>query len=255
MVTWTGRSLREYLTRNTVKFSMVIHNDHPNLILLPGLDGTGILFRPLLAILPAEIRPRVVTYPSNQRLPLAEYAELVARQLPPGDTVVLVESFSGLVALTLLARPQPRIRKVLFVASFAEPPRPLLLRLAPLCSWLGSVVRLAPAFLLKHFCLGSDADAEQLKLFREAVATVSPGVLAHRIRLVAMGASEKPIHMTVPCSYLQASDDKLVPRSAARWFQTHAESCKVESLEGPHFLLQAKPQECADWIVEELKSI
>jgi pimeloyl-ACP methyl ester carboxylesterase len=34
-----------------------------NLVLLPGLDGTGIFLQPLLEALPANVRPLVVSYP------------------------------------------------------------------------------------------------------------------------------------------------------------------------------------------------
>ena len=72
------------------------------LVLLPGLDGTGLLFEPLLAALPSSIRTQVVAYPPDQSLSLAEYAALVRKLLPKGDVVLLAESFSGLVALSLL---------------------------------------------------------------------------------------------------------------------------------------------------------
>jgi pimeloyl-ACP methyl ester carboxylesterase len=220
----------------------------PNLILLPGLDGTGILFRPLLAALPQDIRPKVIAYPTHQRLSLAEHAEIVARQLPRDEVVVLAESFSGLVALSLLAMPNLRIKRLLVVASFAEPPHPLLLGLAPLVPWAGSLMRLAPAFALRQFCLGRGANVRQLALLREALTAVSPGVIAHRLGLVGTRQPFIRSQFKVPCYYLQARQDRLVPPTAARWFQQHVQPCQVESLDGPHFLLQAKPQECAEWM-------
>lgn len=226
----------------------------PNLILLPGLDGTGMLFRPLLAALPAEIRPKVIAYPADRVLSLAEHAEFVARHLPREDVVVLAESFSGLVALSLLAMKKPRIKRVLFVASFAEPPRPFLLSFAPLLRWAGPAMRMAPAFLLRQFCLGSSANVQQLGLLRQALGAVSPEVLAHRLGLVGARHAFAQAQFKVPCHYLQASQDRLVPPSAAEWFREHVEPCEVESVEGPHFLLQAKPQECAEWVVKNRRN-
>jgi propionyl-CoA carboxylase beta chain len=43
----------------------------PTLVLLPGLDGTGILFRPLIEALPPEIRTLTCTYPGDEFLPPA----------------------------------------------------------------------------------------------------------------------------------------------------------------------------------------
>lgn len=94
--------------------------------MLHGVDGTGVLLAPFLTVLPSHIRPQVVTYPPDQILSLAEYADLVCRKLPNDNIVPLVESFSGLVALTLLAEGFASIMAVMFVASFAESPRPYL---------------------------------------------------------------------------------------------------------------------------------
>lgn len=225
----------------------------PKLILLPGLDGTGILFRPLLAALPKDIQSKVIAYPPDQAISLAEHAQLVARQLPREDVVLLAESFSGLVALVLLAESSARIKGVIFVASFAEPPRPLLLRFAPLVPWAGSAMRLAPAFLLRQFCLGRGASVRELALLREALAAVSPRVLSHRLKLISKHQALEKAHFQVPCYYLQAGRDRLVPSRAANWFQQHFESCVVESVDGPHFLLQTRPQECAELIEKTLK--
>lgn len=225
----------------------------PNLVLLPGLDGTGILFRPLLASLPKNIRPKVIAYPSDQKLSLSELARFVAQGLPRNEIVLLAESFSGLVALALLAQGLPHTRGVLFVASFAEPPRPLMLRFASMMPWIGSVIRAAPSFFLRQFCLDKNAGAQELALLREALSAVSPGVIAHRLKLISEDLYLGKIHFQIPCYYLQASQDYLVPSTAASWFQQHFEVCDVELMEGPHFLLQAKPQQCAEWVAKKLK--
>lgn len=225
----------------------------PNLILLPGLDGTGILFRPLLAVLPEDIRSRVISYPSGQSLSLAEHARLVAGQLPDKKVVLLAESFSGLVALRLISDYAPRLNGVLFVGGFAQPPRRLLLRLAALVPWTGSAMRSAPSFLLRQFCLGTKADSRQLALLRQALAEVSSSVLADRLGLVAARQSFGKKQFAIPCHYLQASQDRLVPPAAARWFQDHFQSCEVECIEGPHFMLQAHPQPCAEWVTRKVK--
>lgn len=47
------------------------------LLLLPGLDGTEVLFGPLLKALPPWIRPRVVTYPARGANGYADLLPLV----------------------------------------------------------------------------------------------------------------------------------------------------------------------------------
>ncbi|MGL6161434.1 alpha/beta fold hydrolase [Microbulbifer sp.] len=226
-----------------------------NLVMLPGLDGTGILFRPLLAALPKWVRPRVIAYPEDQRLSIAEYADLVIRQLPRDGFTLLVESFSGLVALELMARKLPGLQSILFVVTFAAPPRPRLLNLARLLPGTGSAIRIVPDFLLRHFCLGKSASATELSLLREALAAVNPAVLRHRLSLIA---SYRPVEIKpqqAPCHYLQASGDQLVPPTAARWFGEHLESCQLDSLEGPHLLLQTRPKACAEWIAGKIRPL
>jgi pimeloyl-ACP methyl ester carboxylesterase len=223
-------------------------------VLLPGLDGTGILFRPLLAALQERVEAKVVAYPEKEKLSLSEHARWVIRQLPAEKVVLLAESFSGLVALTLLTEASSRIREVIFVGAFAEPPRPLLLRFAPWVCGSASLARVAPAFILRRYCLGEEATATQLSLLREALAAVSPEVLAHRLSL----AGERHVFgknpFTVPCRYFQATEDRLVPATCANWFAKKFTNFELERLTGPHFVLQARPQECAHAIVRIVRS-
>jgi pimeloyl-[acyl-carrier protein] methyl ester esterase len=216
--------------------------------LLPGLDGTGLLFRPLLAALPSELRAKVIGYPANEALGLPDLAALVARQLPAEGAVLVAESFSGLVALTLLANAPPRIWGVIFVGAFAEPPRPLLLRLAPLALRHTPWVRRAPAFLLRQYCVGKDASASELKMLREAMACVSPEILGHRLRLVAVRHTFGKGPIEIPAYYIRASQDRLVPAACTHWFQQRFRKCEVLDAEGPHFLLQVKPRDSAEMI-------
>ena len=97
------------------------------LVLLPGMDGTGALFAPLLHELSPAIRPLVVTYPPNERLGYAELAERVETQLPAADDYVLLgESFSGPVATLLAGRHPPGLRGLILACSFVRSPHPSL---------------------------------------------------------------------------------------------------------------------------------
>ncbi len=52
------------------------------LVLLPGLDGTGDLFAPLLQALPLSMQPVVVTYPAGQAMSYEALLEHVQKLLP-----------------------------------------------------------------------------------------------------------------------------------------------------------------------------
>src|SRR5258708_2311214 len=206
------------------------------------------LFRPLLAALSSGIRAQVVAYPATEPLALSELAALVRRRVPRTGAWLLAESFSGMVALTVLAEGHTGINGVIFVGAFAEPPRPMLLRLAPLASRSAALMRSTPSFLLRRFCLGEDARSEDLNLMREALAAVAPAVLAQRFGLVAQRHSFGKASLDVPSCYVRATEDRLVPKSCAAWFQKRFRQCRVEELAGPHFILQAKPRESASLI-------
>lgn len=53
-----------------------------NLILLPGMDGTGLLFEPLLEALPGWLEPKVIAYPGHEPLGYAELLPLIRRVRP-----------------------------------------------------------------------------------------------------------------------------------------------------------------------------
>ena len=225
----------------------------PDLVLLPGLDGTGRLFEPFLAALPSDFRARVIAYPANDPRDLPALAALVLRELPQGKPLLLAESFSGLVALELLKNAPGRIGGAIFVGAFAEPPRPFLLRLAPVAARSAALIRSTPAFLIRRYCLGPDASAAQLNQLREALACVSPAVLAQRLAIVAMRHSFGKAPMDVPSCYIRASQDRLVPASCATWFQERFRDCELAEIDGPHFLLQARPGDVAQAVTRWIR--
>lgn len=87
------------------------------LVLLPGLDGTGRLFQPLLAHLPSTIDPLVISY-SNLAGTYAEMLPAARKELPPDRPfVLLAESFSGPAAIALAANARQVCGR-----SFSAPP-------------------------------------------------------------------------------------------------------------------------------------
>jgi pimeloyl-[acyl-carrier protein] methyl ester esterase len=223
------------------------------LVLLPGLDGTGRLFQPFLSALPSEVQTTVISYPRDRVLSLAEHAEWVADRLPSKKSVLLAESFSGLVALTLLTgAAASRIQCVIFVGSFAEPPRPYILKLAPILPWTGSLMGSIPSFLFRQYCLGREATVGQVNLLRDAISSVSPEVLFHRLSMVARRHSFGQGQFKMPAHYIQASNDRLVPERCVNWFRQRFDSPHLTKVDGPHFLLQMRPEQCAEVVAQVL---
>ncbi|MCA9686896.1 MAG: alpha/beta hydrolase, partial [Myxococcales bacterium] len=95
-------------------------------LLLPGLDGTGRLFAPLLPALPSNWRPEVVAYPGGEVLGYDALEGQLRAAFAGEDTLVIAESFSGPLAIRLAADPPPGLRALVLVATFARPPAPRL---------------------------------------------------------------------------------------------------------------------------------
>ena len=85
----------------------------PTLVVLPGLDGTGLLTTPLLDALTARGVPaQVLRYPQEGPQDYATLAARVRLQLPETPFVLLGESFAGPLAVLLAAQTPPALRGV-----------------------------------------------------------------------------------------------------------------------------------------------
>ncbi|MCU7795892.1 MAG: alpha/beta fold hydrolase [Candidatus Thiodiazotropha sp. (ex Myrtea spinifera)] len=225
------------------------------LVLLPGLDGTGKLFQPFLSLLPTDLPTQVITYPTANPLDLSELAAYVRDQLPEGPLILLAESFSGLVALELLRSNKLSPKAVVFCASFAVPPRPRLLWLIQRIPFIDQLTHSVPDSILKHFCMGGHATQEQLDSLREVLTGIPPRIIKHRLSLIARFQADDKSRFEIPCYYLQAMGDRLVPASANNWFQGHFIPFHLRQIEGPHFLLQSQPEACAEQIASLVNQV
>jgi pimeloyl-ACP methyl ester carboxylesterase len=221
----------------------------PPLVLLPGLDGTGELFAHFVGALPEGVTARVVRYPADKPLSLSECVAIVRAAIGNDRVILVAESFSGLVALQLLREGGVDVEKVIFVASFAAPPRPFLIWMKGLLPLFARGAALLPKVAWRFFCLGAGASKEEILWLRGVVTRVPSPVVAHRLSLVAETVFEAVPPLGVPAFYLQPRDDKLVPASAAAALRPFFREFTLVQVEGPHFVLQARPQECATEIM------
>ncbi|WP_150050956.1 MULTISPECIES: alpha/beta fold hydrolase [Methylomonas] len=220
------------------------------LVLLPGMDGTGILFEFLLPHLPPGIVPKVVSYPARESLSYDELTNFVLGQLPDPPFAILGESFSGPVAVAVAARSAPLA--VVLVCSFIGNPRPMLTPLKALLGWLPS-----PAMLVGPLSLalmGWNQTPNLRAALSCSLETVEPVVLRHRAA-AALSANARPSLALLRCPilYLQATHDRVVPSSCAREVLRVQPATTVAKLEGPHFLLQTRPAAAAQAIEQFLR--
>jgi pimeloyl-ACP methyl ester carboxylesterase len=236
-------------------FSSQDHSAMTTLLLLPGLDGTGLVFEPLVTHLPAEIETQLVRYPADRLMSLQEHVAFAKKQCPKKKPfVLLAESFSGPIALQLLADPPENLIGVIFVATFAHYPSPFLLdagRMLP----QGLLLKLFTTTLFsRFFCLGK-ASADAVKLFRKALKSVQLNVLSQRLKILAELPPPPEITFSGPCLYIQASNDRLVSSRAVAPLQRHLPQLQVEKIHGPHIILLAEAQRGARLISDFIASL
>lgn len=228
------------------------------LVMLPGLDGTGLVFELMLEHLAETIRPQVVRYPADRVLSFQEHVAFARDQLPRSEPfVLLVESFSGPVGLQLLAEPPANLAGIIFVATFARYPSPFLLDV--LCYLPQGLLRklFATSLLSRLFMLGC-ASAKAVRIFRKALTSIRLNVLSQRLQILTELPPPPETSFSGPCLYLRASHDRLVPARAVPPLQRHLPQLEVEVIRGPHIILLAHPEAGAQAIgafIDRLKDM
>ena len=225
------------------------------LVLLPGLDGTGIVFEPLLTHLSEEIDAQVVRYPVDRPMSFQEHVDFARKKLPKSKPfVLLAESFSGPVSLQILADPPDNLIGVIFVATFSRHPSPFMLDAARFMPQ-GLLLKLFSTTLLsRFFCLGR-TPGDAVNMFHEALESVKLDVLSQRLKILTELPPPPDTSFSRPCLYLQASKDRMVPPRAADALQRYLPQLQIEQIPGPHIILLAQPETGARLINDFIASL
>lgn len=220
------------------------------LVLLPGMDGTGDLFAPILPWLSTVVTTQVVSYPHDQCLGHAELAERVLAQLPPDRPFALLgESFSGPIAAAVAARSAPFA--LVLACSFVTNPHPALRLLSPLLARLP-----APSSFLRPLgfaLMGRHATPALRTALAAALGQVRPEVMKFRAAASLQADARASLAAAhCPVLYLRAKQDRVVPRRCLDDVLRTRPDTEVAEIDGPHFLLQTRPAEAARAIVSFL---
>jgi pimeloyl-ACP methyl ester carboxylesterase len=220
------------------------HEGSPTLVLLPGLDGTGLVFKPFTDLTPAGIATRVVSFPEDHVTGYTTLESLVLAALPVDRPFVLLgESYSGPLALRVAARRPRGLRAVILCASFIRRPVRGVPRAARALI-RPALVRFAPLAALRRLLHARGADAGLRALAREAMKRPIPEVIAARLReVLTLDATDALAACPVPILYLQARRDSLVGPHTLRAMQKIRPEIESAVVDGPHWILQTKPAE------------
>lgn len=225
-------------------------------MLLPGLDGTGKLFAPFVAALPAELEPVVLPLPAQAGPGYERLVEAVRERLPRGRPYALVaESFSGPAAIELAAGGPPGLRAVVLVASFHRRPAVRGLRLlAPLANVL--LAHPPPAWATRRLLAGEDAPDDLVRSFQDAIGETSPAVLAARVRsALKADVTAALAACPVPILYVGGSRDRLLRPAIEGEMKRVQPALDVQLVDAPHLVLQRRPREAARIIARFLQRL
>lgn len=218
------------------------------LVLLPGLDGTDVFFRPLVAALPGQIAPKVIQFPTAAANDYPDLLRLVQSALSPTPKCyVLGWSFSGPLALMAAVAEPEKVQGVILASSFVRPPRRWYARLAwgavtPMIHAIRACRRI-PVWLTRP-------SSDRLRQDKtETWKRVSSSNVAARIRaLLRIDARDVLRQCKQPVLCLAGGDDGIVPHHNVEDIVAVRPSVRVHMIEGQHFALYTNAQAAANAI-------
>ena len=228
------------------------------LVLLPGMDGTGDLFADFVRALPVKFDAVTVRYPIDRRLTYVELESIAEAAFPEREPfVLLAESFSTPLAIQIAALNPPNMRGLVLCAGFARSPVQGWKRyISALIARIVTRIQL-PGLALTHFLVGPNALKLLLSSVRVAISRVEPDVLSFRLRSVLGCDVRRELNrVAVPILCLRAKNDRLVPEWCAEEIRCTSAHAIIETIDGPHLLLQREPEKSAaaiTWFVQQLK--
>ncbi len=219
-------------------------------MLLPGLDGTNVFFRPLLEVLPDRITPLVVEFPPSGTTEYLDLLSLVRQRLADVQRYyVLGWSFSGPLALMLAAAEPQKVQGIVLASTFVRPPRRIFaqLRWAAVTPtvWAIRVGKRLPVWL-------SRSSTDRLRQDKtETWKRVSARTIAARVRtLLDVDARGLLKDCLCPVLSIAGCDDEIVPYHNVEEMACICESMRVCTIAGGHFAIYTNPEDTSAAIME-----
>lgn len=204
------------------------------------MDGTGELFEEFLSYHDGE--HLVISLPQKGHQDYSSLAQSLENQLPKEDYILLAESFSGGIVPELLKQDLTNMKGIIFVASFLSCPNKYLLPIAKILPI--KALASAPLSKIGHkfLLLGKDASKALLSKFIKVTESIPDHIIKNR--LAVMNRQRLPLaNFDIPTVYIQALSDRLISPGKSRELSNVFRNIEYIEIDGPHFLLQAKPKE------------
>ncbi|WMW80573.1 alpha/beta hydrolase [Undibacterium cyanobacteriorum] len=230
-----------------------MRNRLPDLVLLPGMDGTGRLFQDYVGhLLQSEptLKVHVIDYPPDRILGYQELKDLIKRRLPQdSDFFLLGESFSGPLAIELagdfaIEHPQ-HLQGLILCATFHKNPQALLAPFSGLTRLFAP--QHIPRALINWMMFDSHAKPSHQEALYRSLELVDEKVMQHRCReVLQVNVTDKLSAITCPVLYLQAQSDRLIPAHHGRAIQKLIPQTQLIRFTSGHMLLQTQAKLASD---------
>ncbi len=209
-------------------------------IILPGLDGTGLLLDRFRELAPETHDAIVCALPDNPNDNYPTLCDHFSERVQELESCHLIaESFSGPLGILLAHRHPEIIRRLTLVATFAVSPTPLLARFIP---W-SILYRLPmPSLAARHFFVGPDENlAADLK---NAIRQTSPQALVSRMHcLMNVDVTTQLSELNCEVKYIRPKQDRLVQARSLKSITAANPTVSVRDIDGPHLILQTRPKQ------------
>lgn len=218
-----------------------VKGQHVTLVFLPGLDGTEVFYRPLLATLPAWIESRVIVYPDRAPYDYEGLLERLRKELQDvASCYVVASSFAGPLAVMLAGAEPGKVRGLILSATFLRAPVRRSGGYRPVATtpvvWSLRVARRLPIWILR-----SRVDAVRLAK-RETWQHVSARSLAGRGRAILRVDVRKTLDaVSQPVLCVAYEHDRVVPRNCAEEIMKHSARARLAMLPGGHLAMFTDP--------------
>lgn len=220
--------------------------ENMSILVLPGMDGTGELLKPLVDRLSLRHQVQLTSYPVDRPLGYDDLVAFVLERAPKGPFIIVAESFSGPIAIEIAAR-ECRVTGLVLASSFARHPVPKLF--AAFAHKLD--LKFVPNSLILSLMLGSTGSPE----IRAQICGILERLPRSIIRARAVEACQvdklKSLsEVKCPMLCLHGRFDHLVGKLCVDEIVAVKPGCQVRWLEASHMLLETHTDAAADAINE-----
>jgi len=219
---------------------------------MPGLDGTGKLFAPIIPLLEPHFELTIVTYPDLDSF--SDYIHCAQNMLPstPGFSL-LAESFSGPVAMALMVQQPEEIGPSVLCSTFARSPLATLTRMANSVPDNIFSIGALNEFCMDVYASDEEDNSETQPLPLNVSEQLDGTVLKHRISVFSrIDVSALLPNIQTPVLQLHGMRDRIVSENDAQMIQANLPNVGRVDIDAPHLLLQTRPQQCSQLIFKHV---